>query len=226
MPNPNGINACLLVWTNILSADEDEFNEWYSRDHLRSRVIGVPGFESGRRFIAEVGEPKYLAYYEASDPTAFSSKPFLELVARPDPISQRFIPRFRDVIRLVGRKLGGVGRDFGGSVGVLAFDAAQGAKEKLRLWLGHQLPGQLVSLPGIMRAQTFETDTNLLSASVRVHTRAADRAPDFVVLMEGTLPENVDAARRVILSDHDVGEQGGSGIAYARARLMLDVRPE
>jgi len=226
MPNIDRINGCLLVWTDIPAEDESEFNEWYSRDHLRARVIGVPGFDSGRRFVAETGGPKYLAYYEAEDPATFASPPFLDLVARPDPVSKRFIPRFHDVIRMVGRKLGGVGEDFGGCVSVLAFDAAHGREESLRGWLGQRIPAELVRFPGIMRAQSYETNAGLLGASVRVHKRAGDRAPQFVLLAEGTLPDELDAARNSVIRDSDIGEHGGTNIAYARVRLMLDVRPE
>jgi hypothetical protein len=224
MAKEDRASACLLVWTDIPTEDEHEFNEWYSREHLRSRVIGAPGFGAGRRLVAESGGPKYVAYYEAADSTAFTSAPYLELVARPDPLSKRFIPRFRNVIRLVGRTLGGSGGDFCGSVGVLAFDV-RAAKDRARQWLARELPGELTKLPGILRARTFETDREVLGASVRVHTRPDDRAPDFAVLVEGTLPEQIDAARTRILTDAAVAGRGGEAIAYARTRLMMEVRP-
>ena len=217
-------NACLLVWTDIPAEDEHEFNEWYSREHLRSRVVGAPGFGAGRRLVAEIGGPKYVAYYEAADSTAFTSAPYLELVARPDPLSKRFIPRFRNVIRLVGRTLGGRGDDFCGSVGVLAFDV-KGSKDRARQWLATELPDQLTKLPGILRARTFETDREVLGASVRVHTRPDDRVPDFALLVEGTLPEQVDAARTRILTDAAVEKSVSRAIAYTRTHLMVKIRP-
>ncbi len=59
----------LVVMTNAVDGKEQEFNEWYSKRHLKD-VIAVPGFVSARRFKI-VGEPvaaeplwRYFASYE------------------------------------------------------------------------------------------------------------------------------------------------------------------
>ena len=56
----------LMVWTDIAEALESGFNEWYNREHMPERILGVPGFVRGRRYIACDGGPRYLAVYEAS----------------------------------------------------------------------------------------------------------------------------------------------------------------
>ena len=61
---PDVKRALLLVWTDIPTDIETEFNDWYNREHLRERVA-VPGFVRGRRFAAISAAPKYLALYEA-----------------------------------------------------------------------------------------------------------------------------------------------------------------
>jgi hypothetical protein len=55
--------------TNAVEGKEDEFNEWYSKRHLKD-VIAVPGFVSAQRYKI-VGEPvaaeplwRYFASYE------------------------------------------------------------------------------------------------------------------------------------------------------------------
>jgi hypothetical protein len=65
----------LVVLTNAVEGKEDEFNEWYSKTHLKD-VIAIPGFKSAQRFkIAGppvAAEPlwRYYATYdlETEDP--------------------------------------------------------------------------------------------------------------------------------------------------------------
>ena len=60
-----------VVMTNPTAGKEDEFNEWYNKQHIPD-VLNVPGFVSGQRFRiadAQMGREagkayKYLALYE------------------------------------------------------------------------------------------------------------------------------------------------------------------
>jgi hypothetical protein len=60
-----------VVMTNPTAGKEDEFNEWYNKQHIPD-VLNVPGFVSGQRFQiadAQMGRDagkgyKYLAIYE------------------------------------------------------------------------------------------------------------------------------------------------------------------
>ena len=51
---------------------EDEFNRWYNEDHVPA-LLGVPGFISGRRYVAIEGGPKYMAMYEVESPAVFQT---------------------------------------------------------------------------------------------------------------------------------------------------------
>lgn len=65
--------AIMVVHTRPVSEDkEDQYNEWYTEEHLAD-VVSVPGFGSARRFVlsetpAVEGLPpngfKYMAIYE------------------------------------------------------------------------------------------------------------------------------------------------------------------
>ena len=60
-----------LVQTNPVEGREDEFNDWYSNQHL-SDVLNVPGFVAAQRFrLSDTQRPgtgaypyKYIAIYE------------------------------------------------------------------------------------------------------------------------------------------------------------------
>lgn len=43
--------AILIVWTDIPAEIEADFNEWYNREHLPDRVLRMPGFLRGRRYV-------------------------------------------------------------------------------------------------------------------------------------------------------------------------------
>ncbi len=68
----------LLTMTEPPPAMEEEFNAWYDGEHLPER-LGIPGFRSARRWVAEVapGEGKYLATYELDSPAVLSSPDYL-----------------------------------------------------------------------------------------------------------------------------------------------------
>jgi hypothetical protein len=92
------MTGLLLVWTNIPEDLESGFNEWYNREHMRDRILGVPGFTRGRRFVAFEGGPRYLAIYETRNVAVLQSEPYLALKRVFDPLSLRFVPHFRDTL--------------------------------------------------------------------------------------------------------------------------------
>lgn len=82
------MTGLLLVGTNIPEDLESGFNERYNREHMRDRILGVPGFTRGRRFVAFEGGPRYLAIDETRDVAVLQSEPYLALKRVLDP----FIP--------------------------------------------------------------------------------------------------------------------------------------
>jgi hypothetical protein len=56
----------LNVRLNIPTDKEKDFNEWYNVDHVPA-LVGVPGVQCARRYMAVEGDPKYLAVYEMND---------------------------------------------------------------------------------------------------------------------------------------------------------------
>lgn len=63
----------LVVLSNPVEGKEDEYNDWYTNQHLGD-VCAAPGFVAARRFKVVDGESdhKYLAIYEmeSDDPKA------------------------------------------------------------------------------------------------------------------------------------------------------------
>jgi hypothetical protein len=61
------VKRCILAaFTNPVAGREDEYNEWYDREHLQD-VLAAPGFKSAQRFALAEGADspwRYLAIYE------------------------------------------------------------------------------------------------------------------------------------------------------------------
>ncbi|MGH1561575.1 hypothetical protein [Mumia sp. DW29H23] len=63
-------DAIMVVKTNPVDGREDEFNAWYSNEHV-PEILAVPGFVGARRYVAledpaDAGDPgfRYVAIYE------------------------------------------------------------------------------------------------------------------------------------------------------------------
>ena len=52
-----------MVFTNVDSEHDFEFNKWYVEEHLPER-LSAPGFLDGALYQATKGSPRYLAIYE------------------------------------------------------------------------------------------------------------------------------------------------------------------
>ena len=70
--------ALLLLMNDVPLEHDDEFNRWYTEEHLPERQ-SLPGFLSSRRFIALEGAPKYLALYELESARALESAEYKAL---------------------------------------------------------------------------------------------------------------------------------------------------
>jgi hypothetical protein len=59
---------------------EDEFNDWYDREHL-SQKLGVPGVLRGRRFVRDE-YPRYIACYDLDSLDVLQTQAYLATVGR------------------------------------------------------------------------------------------------------------------------------------------------
>ena len=68
----------MMVWVDVPSEREEEFNHWYNEEHL-PELLAVPGVLNAARYEAVMSGPKHLACYELESPsvvetTAFTSR--------------------------------------------------------------------------------------------------------------------------------------------------------
>ena len=119
------MTGILAIFNDCTAGREAEFDAWFQSEHLIER-LGVPGFLFGRRHEAIAAGTAYFNYYVVESPAVLTSKPYLERLDNPTPMTKRimsecFINMNRTVCNRVARR-----GAFRGSYVVTAryFDAA------------------------------------------------------------------------------------------------------
>jgi hypothetical protein len=98
----------LAIFNDCRPGREAQFEEWFQGEHLIER-LAVPGFLFGRRHQAISGSAGYFNFYLVESPAVLTSKPYLERLDNPTPMTKRimsevFINMNRTVCRRTLRK--------------------------------------------------------------------------------------------------------------------------
>ncbi|MCF8477512.1 MAG: hypothetical protein K9G60_10820 [Pseudolabrys sp.] len=80
----------LAIWNDCRPGDEAEFEAWFQGEHLIER-LAVPGFLFGRRHWAISGASGYFNFYVVESPAVLTSKPYLERLDNPTPLTQKIM---------------------------------------------------------------------------------------------------------------------------------------
>ncbi|HWV55425.1 hypothetical protein [Pseudorhodoplanes sp.] len=199
--NMNQDHAVLLAWTDIPEEEEEAFNEWYNREHVRDRVLAVPGFINGRRFVAVKGAPKYLAFYETENNAVLRSDAYVSLIANPDERSRHFIMRFRNPIRTLARLTASLGEGEGGMLGVLALAPVEGDPSRLRRALINEIMPALLRFRGGIAVRLLESIPSQEAVSTARHVRKGDRSLNWALLIEADRERTLEEAAAFLNAD-------------------------
>jgi hypothetical protein len=194
--------GALLVWMNVEPAGREDFDAWYTREHIPERV-GVPGFFNGSRYEAVNGDPRFLAVYDTESAEVLSSAAYLERLNNPTPWTQRVMPMFRDTVRSAGRLIGDRGEGIGGFLRTFRVEPQPGRQEHLRQALSAPILERLAECDGVVRVRCAEAvDTGHGKDTAETAMRGKDETATFVVLVDGT-----DAALLEAACGEEVSEQ-------------------
>src|SRR6185437_11232079 len=80
----------LAIFNDCRPGREAEFEEWFQGEHLLER-LAVPGFLFGRRHQAISGSNGYFNFYLAESPAVLTSKPYLERLDNPTPMTKKIM---------------------------------------------------------------------------------------------------------------------------------------
>ena len=157
---PKGI---LIIFTDFPLDEDDAVDEWYTREHVKSRVI-VDGFQWGKRYEAIEGTPRYVAVYGTDDVSVLASQGYFDAGSNPDQSEREHVPKFYNTRRTICSVTASAGEGEGGVMGFLALSAEPGREEDLRAWITHMAVPQLVMKHGVVAAYLWETNREALSA--------------------------------------------------------------
>lgn len=77
----------LAIFNDCRAGREAEFEAWFQGEHMQER-LGVPGFLFGRRHKSLSGAPGYFNFYLVETPDVLTSKPYLERLDHPTPLTR------------------------------------------------------------------------------------------------------------------------------------------
>jgi hypothetical protein len=80
----------LAIWNDCRAGHEADFEAWFQGEHLQER-LAVPGFLFGRRHQAISGDSSYFNFYLTQSPDVLTSKPYLQRLDNPTPITKRIM---------------------------------------------------------------------------------------------------------------------------------------
>ena len=99
-------HGILAIFNDCRAGREAEFEAWFQGEHLVER-LAVPGFLFGRRHKAVSGAPGYFNFYMVETPEVLTSKPYLERLDNPTPMTRTIMSEvFVNMNRTVCRRIG------------------------------------------------------------------------------------------------------------------------
>lgn len=197
----NNYPGLLMVWTDIPTEVEIEFNEWYNREHMPDRINKVPGFTRARRFIAIQGAPRYLALYETRGAEIFRSEPYLVINKSPDPTSRRFIPLFRNTIKGICDTVARSGQGEGAMLALLPVSVAADTEDEFTAWMRDAMLPDVVRSTGVVAATYARRNREIQEIAAASYTRAGDRHVYGLIAVECANESGLAAASRRLASD-------------------------
>ena len=186
----------LITFTQVSDADEEDYNEWYNREHIDERVW-MPGFHRARRYVADGPAPiKYFATYETDTVEDLAHPDYMKRLANQTEWSQRVMGRFTAFERLTVTVSVDLTHGFGGAVGLARFFPEEGVRDALRAHLGEELLPHLGKRAGMLGACLVENDLAVSDVGVRAQGKEPpeSQTPEWIVILEGADVETVRTA--------------------------------
>ncbi len=216
-------NGALLTFTGVPGDLEEEFNEWYNREHLDER-LDLRGFRRARRYVAVDATPKYFASYETERVEDLATPDYLAVLADQTPRSKRIMAAFTAFGRLTCRATIDLCHGVGGAICLVRCFPKAEAEDALRAWLDQTALPAAVARPGLLGACLWENDLEVANAPARALGLdfPAATTVEWAIQIEGAEPGATAAAARAVLSPAALDQQGiDRPPSYGSYRLLF-----
>jgi hypothetical protein len=221
----------LAIWSDIDRENEEEFNNWYTHQHLPERV-GTPGFLRGRRFISAPAfeyKPgaKYFTLYETETIEALASEPYMLRLNNPTDWTKKMVPLFRNGNRTACRVTASLGEGIGGYAATIGFGPSDGKENELHDWLRSEaMPRVLEKRPNLVAIHLMEADEATTRAKDQTEESklAGMRTPlvRWVLMVEGMFDADLVAACQE-LTDGMAAYGATDGVTVNRYQLLVSL---
>lgn len=179
----------LFIWTDIDPAHEDDFNQWYDREHMAERA-GIDGFHWARRYRAPHGERRYLALYRTESLHVFGSPAYRQAFEHQTPWSLTNFARMRNTNRRVSVVSPLAGAGTGASLGLLPLGSVEAAARAAAL------AESALDIDGVLALRVLTPDPDL--STPLPSEDPATRTLEPVLLVDATTEPAAAAAVRLM----------------------------
>ena len=210
-------SAVLAVWNEVDPEYEDDYNEWYLREHIPERLM-VPGLNRGRRYRAEEGSPRYMAIYEATSMEVLTHGPYRRQLENPSAWTRRIMPRFRFQQRGLCDVAASIGEGVGGAVAVVHVTPADAPR--LRTWITETLLHELHGLPGVTAAHLWTLAPGEPDSATTALSAGADNPIEWVIVVETMEIAGATAIADAILGRNPTAHGAAKVRRYPTYRLL------
>jgi hypothetical protein len=177
----NEAKALLAVWMEPKPENEDDFNQWYWKEHFPER-LAIPGFLNATRYQAVQGGPKYVAFYALESLDVLRSAAYQQARANATPWTRRVVDNLESQLRNEYELLSARGRSGAPEAPYLLMvrlETAPEHEEELNRWYEEEHIDRLFAVPGCLSARRY---------------RATQGSPRYLALYELTAPDVPDSA--------------------------------
>jgi len=201
----------LMTFTEVPDEHEQDFNEWYNREHIDERTQ-LPGFLRSRRYVACEGtvSPKYVAWYETREVGDLAAPGYLALLADQTPWSKRVMGRFSLFQRLTLRVTVDQISGFSGALSLVRFQAPEGedAQAALRAHIEADLLPGAIDKSGMTGGCLLENDLDVANAPLRHQGQPVPdgQVQEWVLALEGGESGAVGAVADAVAAELDGAE--------------------
>ena len=216
--------AALLLSFDIVAHAIAEHDEWHTHEHLPER-LSIPGFLRGTRWVALLGQPRYLVLYEVESLAVLASAAYLERLNHPSPWTARMMPHYRGMTRGLCSIEGSSGFGLGHLGLLLRFGPAPGREAVLGAWLGEEVLERVPARPGLGSVHLLHGALAAPSTNEQ-RIRGTDAGMDWALFATGYSQVALEDLARADLGKDRLAAQGAIDVATAmyRADYALDAR--
>lgn len=192
-------NGALINWLDVDPSDDDDFNDWYTNEHLVERV-SIPGFLRGRRYYGEgqtVGAGRYFTIYETTDLDVLASAAYLERLNAPTPWTVATVSKLTLLNRSACRVIRTAGQGSAARVVAAPLTATSLSRSEVEAWFkeASETLLQRRDAVGVHLLESDEQTTRAKDATAEgASTSGAAPVTAWVLIVEPAHVSRTDAA--------------------------------